>query len=51
MTIIKILGGLRTVDAAHLICAYVLVASLIVHVYYHTLKKYSLPSTTGSTLR
>lgn len=46
--VIKIMGGLRVVDAIHIICGYFLVASLIIHVYFHTLKKYSSQSTRSS---
>jgi len=45
MPLIKALGGLRIVDAIHIICGYLLIAFLIIHVYFHTLKKYGLPST------
>lgn len=37
---IRVLGGLRVVDAAHLLFGYLLVSSMIVHVYFHTLKRY-----------
>ncbi|MBM4326887.1 MAG: hypothetical protein FJ118_06950 [Deltaproteobacteria bacterium] len=34
------LGGLRVVDAAHLLVGYLIVSSMILHCYFHTLKKY-----------
>lgn len=40
MPVMRALGGLRLVDAVHLVCAYLIVASMIVHVYFHMLKKY-----------
>lgn len=40
MPIIEKLGGLRSIDAIHLILAYLLVSFMIVHTYFHTLKKY-----------
>lgn len=42
MPLLDALGGLRVVDAAHLLCAYLLISSMIIHVYFHTLKKYRL---------
>lgn len=41
MPLIIALGGLRVIDAIHIICGYLIIAFLIVHVYFHTLKKYS----------
>ncbi|MBM3299823.1 MAG: cytochrome b/b6 domain-containing protein, partial [Deltaproteobacteria bacterium] len=41
MPVIRMLGGLRVVDAIHVIGAYLLVSSLVIHVYLHTLKRYS----------
>ncbi len=41
MPLLDALGGLRVVDATHLLCAYLLISSMIVHVYFHTLKKIS----------
>lgn len=40
LPVIAALGGLRVVDATHLLCGYLLIASMIIHVYFHTLKKY-----------
>ncbi len=40
MPAISALGGLRVIDAIHLVCAYLLVSSMVVHVYFHMLKKY-----------
>ncbi|MFZ5867570.1 MAG: cytochrome b/b6 domain-containing protein [Thermodesulfobacteriota bacterium] len=34
------LGGLRSVDAIHLLVAYLIISSMILHCYFHTLKKY-----------
>ncbi len=42
MPIIRVLGGLRVVDAAHLLFAYILICCVIIHLYFHTLKKYSI---------
>lgn len=42
MPAIRILGGLRIVDAIHLLVGYFLVSSMIIHVYFHTLKKYRI---------
>jgi predicted CXXCH cytochrome family protein len=42
MPVIRVLGGLRVVDAAHLLFAYVLICCVIIHLYFHTLKKYSI---------
>jgi thiosulfate reductase cytochrome b subunit len=44
MPVIRMLGGLRVVDAVHVLGAYLLVSSLVFHVYFHTLKKYSRPA-------
>jgi len=38
--LIRAVGGLRLVDAVHLLSAYVLISSMFVHLYFHTLKKY-----------
>lgn len=40
MPAIRALGGLRLVDAVHVVVAYLLVSSLVIHLYFHTLKKY-----------
>lgn len=40
MPVIRFLGGIRVVDAVHLICAYLFVSSMIIHLYLHTLRKY-----------
>ena len=40
MPVIRAIGGLRVVDAIHLVFAYVFTSSMLVHVYFHTLKKY-----------
>jgi len=40
MPIIEQLGGLRFVDGVHLTCAYLLTCALVIHTYFHTLKKY-----------
>lgn len=40
MPVILALGGLRFVDAVHVLVAYLLISSLIIHLYFHTLKKY-----------
>ncbi|MEW6348333.1 MAG: cytochrome b/b6 domain-containing protein [Thermodesulfobacteriota bacterium] len=40
MPVIQTLGGLRVVDAVHVIGAYVLISCVIVHTYFHVLKKY-----------
>ena len=44
LPIIKLMGGLRVVDAIHIACAFLLVSFMIIHVYFHTLKKYRLPA-------
>lgn len=44
---IQALGGLRVVDATHVLCAYLFVSFTIVHVYFHTLKKYRLAGREG----
>lgn len=41
MSVIEALGGLRVIDAIHLICGYFMIAFLIIHTYFHTLKKYN----------
>ncbi len=41
MPIIEKLGGLRVIDGLHLACAYLLMSALVIHTYFHTLKKYS----------
>jgi thiosulfate reductase cytochrome b subunit len=46
LPIIKLMGGLRVVDAIHIACAYLLVSFMIIHVYFHTLKKYRIPART-----
>ena len=38
--LIVALGGLRVVDAIHLLVAYLIISSMILHCYFHTLKKY-----------
>ncbi len=38
--LIRALGGLRLVDAAHLLSAYVLISLIVIHLYFHALKKY-----------
>jgi len=40
MPVINFLGGVRVLDAAHLLTAYLLVACIIAHTYLHALKKY-----------
>lgn len=40
MPVIAFLGGPRVVDATHLICAYLLVSSIVIHLYLHILRKY-----------
>ena len=40
MPIIEKLGGLRVIDGFHLISAYLLMSALVIHTYFHTLKKY-----------
>ncbi len=40
LPIIQKLGGLRFTDAIHLVFAYSLVSFMIVHTYFHTLRKY-----------
>ena len=40
MPVINFFGGIRVVDAAHLITAYLLTACVIIHTYLHSLKKY-----------
>ncbi len=40
MPVIKGLGGLRVVDALHVLVAYILISCMIVHTYFHALKKY-----------
>ncbi len=42
MPIIRLLGGLRVVDAVHLLFAYLLICCVIIHLYFHTLKRYSI---------
>ncbi|MBI5568934.1 MAG: cytochrome b/b6 domain-containing protein [Desulfomonile tiedjei] len=42
MPAIEAVGGLRVVDAVHVFGAYVLLSCMVVHVYFHTLKKYRL---------
>lgn len=42
MPLVQALGGLRVVDAIHLFFGYMLISSMIVHVYLHTLRKYRL---------
>ncbi len=44
MPLVQALGGLRVVDAMHLFFGYLLVSSMIIHVYLHTLRKYRLRS-------
>ena len=41
MVVIAALGGIRVVDAVHLISGYFMIAFLIIHTYFHTLKKYN----------
>lgn len=41
MHVIEKLGGLRFIDALHLILAYLIICSVILHAYFHTLKRYS----------
>jgi len=38
---IQWLGGLRFLDAVHTSLAYLIICSLVLHAYFHTLKKYS----------
>ncbi len=38
--IIEKLGGLRLIDGLHLTFAYLLMSAIIIHTYFHTLKKY-----------
>jgi len=38
--IIKALGGVRVVDAVHLLFAYLFISAMIVHIYFHTLKRF-----------
>lgn len=40
MPIIRLLGGIRVVDAVHLLFAYIFLSSMIMHVYFHTLKRF-----------
>jgi len=40
MPIINFFGGIRVIDAAHLLTAYLLAAFVIIHTYLHSLKKY-----------
>jgi len=40
MPIIKALGGVRVVDAVHLLFAYLFISAMIVHIYFHTLKRF-----------
>ncbi len=40
MPVIKAFGGLRVVDAVHVLVAYVLISCMIVHTCFHALKKY-----------
>lgn len=40
MPVINFFGGIRVVDAAHLLTAYLLAACVIIHTYLHSLKKY-----------
>jgi len=40
MPIVEKLGGVRLIDAVHLTVAYLLMSLLIVHTYFHTLKKF-----------
>ncbi|MCA1960190.1 MAG: cytochrome b/b6 domain-containing protein [Desulfomonile sp.] len=40
MPIIRALGGMRVVDAVHLLFAYLFASSMIVHIYFHTLKRF-----------
>ncbi len=40
LPIMEKLGGLRVVDAMHLIFAYLLASFMIIHTYFHTLRKY-----------
>lgn len=42
MPVIRLLGGLRMVDAVHLLAGYLFISSMIAHMYFHTLKKYRL---------
>ncbi len=43
MPVIQALGGLRVVDAVHVLGAYVLISCIIVHTYFHVLKRYRRP--------
>jgi predicted CXXCH cytochrome family protein len=38
--IIEKLGGLRLIDGLHLASAYLLMSAIVIHTYFHTLKKY-----------
>ena len=38
--LITALGGLRLVDGVHILTAYMLISSMVFHLYFHTLKKY-----------
>jgi predicted CXXCH cytochrome family protein len=40
MPIIEKLGGLRVIDGLHLTFAYLLMSAIVIHTYFHTLKKY-----------
>ncbi len=40
MPIIEKLGGLRVIDGFHLTFAYLLMSAIVIHTYFHTLKKY-----------
>lgn len=40
MPIIEKLGGLRVIDGFHLISAYLLMSVIVIHTYFHTLKRY-----------
>ncbi|MGB6065016.1 MAG: cytochrome b/b6 domain-containing protein [Desulfomonilaceae bacterium] len=40
MPVIEKLGGIRVIDGLHLTCAYLLMSALVIHTYFHTLKKY-----------
>lgn len=40
MPVIQELGGLRFIDAVHLVFAYLMVSFMIVHTYFHTIRTY-----------
>jgi thiosulfate reductase cytochrome b subunit len=40
MPVIERIGGLRFIDGVHLTSAYLMVSVIVIHTYFHTLKKY-----------